>query len=160
MAARRTVNLLGFLICAAMIAFAYYLQFGPAKLHPCPLCIFERIAVAALGIVFLIAFLHHPRSWGRWIYAILILVVAGIGIYISARHVYIQMHPGTVMSCGRASLQTMLRHMPFTTFVQQVLQGSGECAHVDRWLGFTLPGWVLVVTCVLGVGGIAANSRK
>lgn len=160
MSIRRAANLLGFLICAAMIAFAYYLQFGPAKLHPCPLCIFERIAVAALGIVFLIAFLHHPRSWGRWIYSILILIVAGIGIYISARHVYIQMHPEVVMSCGRASLKTMLAHLPFTVFVQQVLQGSGECAHVDKWLGFTLPGWVLVATCVLGVGGIAANARK
>jgi disulfide bond formation protein DsbB len=157
---RRFVNLLGFLICAAMIAFAYYLQLGPPQLHPCPLCIFERIAVAALGVVFLIAFLHHPRARGRWVYVLLILIVAGIGIYIAARHVYIQMHPEAVISCGRASLKTMLAHMPFTTFVQQVLQGSGECAHVDKWLGFTLPGWVLGITCVLGVGGIAANARK
>lgn len=160
MSLRRAANLAGFVICAAMIAFAYYLQFGPPNLHPCPLCIFERIAVAALGVVFLLAFSHHPRGWGRWIYAILILIVAGIGIYISARHVYIQMHPRTVMSCGRASLTTMMAHLPFTEFVSQVLRGSGECAHVDKLLGFTLPGWVLAVTCALGLGGIAANTRR
>ncbi|MDN5865122.1 MAG: disulfide bond formation protein B [Gammaproteobacteria bacterium] len=160
MSLRRWVNLAGFLLCAAMIGFAYYLQYGPPRLEPCPLCIFERVAVAALGLVFLIAFLHDPRRWGRWVYVVLIFIVAGIGIFIAARHVYIQMHPETVMSCGGASLKTMIEHLPFTRVVQLVLRGSGECAHIDRLLGFTLPGWVLVATIVLGVAGVAANIRR
>lgn len=157
---RRWTNLLGFLVCAAMIAFAYYLQYGPPQLHPCPLCIFERVAVAALGVVFLLAFLHHPRRWGRWVYVFLLFVVAGIGIYISARHVYIQFHPRTVMSCGGASLEMMINYLPFTKVVQLVLRGSGECAHVYKHIPFTLPGWVLVITVVLGVAGVVANARR
>lgn len=160
MSLRRLGNLAGFVACAGMLGFAYYLQYGPAELNPCPLCIFERIITAALGLVFLLAFLHHPRRWGRWIYATLILVVAGVGIFVSARHIYIQLHPEAVMSCGGASLRAMVSHLPFTEVVRLVLRGSGECAHVDKVLGFTLPGWVLVAMIVLGLGGIAANSRR
>jgi len=157
---RRLGNFLGFAICAAMLGFAYYLQFGPRELTPCPLCIFERFATAALALVFLIAWLHNPKRFGRWIYAGLILVVAAVGTFIAARHVYIQLHPESVMSCGGASLRTMIEHLPAVEVIRQVLRGSGECAHVDKVLGFTLPGWVLVAMVALGVGGIAANSRR
>lgn len=157
---RRIGNLIGFLACVGMLAFAYYLQYGPAKLHPCPLCIFERIITAALALVFLAALLQHPRRWGRWIYVALVLIVAGIGVFVSARHLYIQMHPQAIMSCGGASLNTMIAHLPFTEVVRLVLRGSGECAHVDKVLGFTLPGWVLAAMVVLGVGGIVANIRR
>lgn len=154
---RRLANLLGFVVCAAMLGFAYYLQYGRG-MNPCPLCIFERIITAALGLIFLIAFLHHPKRFGRWIYACLILIVAGVGIFISARHLYIQAHPEIVMSCGGASLKTMVQHLPPFEVIRQVLHGTGECAHVDTFLGFTLPGWVLVAMIVLGLGGIAANT--
>jgi len=157
---RRLGNFLGFAVCAAMLGFAYYLQFGPRQLTPCPLCIFERGATAALGLVFLLAWLQHPRGFGRWIYAALILLVSAVGTFIAARHVYIQLHPETVMSCGGASLHKMIEHLPPGEVIRQVLRGSGECAHVDKVLGFTLPGWVLVAMVVLGVGGIAANSRR
>lgn len=156
---RRLANLIGFAVCAFLLGFAYYLQYGRGMV-PCPLCIFERGAVAALGLVFLVAWLHHPRSFGRWFYAALIVVVAGVGTYIAARHVYIQHHPGAFMSCGGASLKAMIRHLPPVEVIRQVLRGSGECAHVDTFLGVTLPLWVLGAMVVLGVGGVAANSRR
>ncbi len=155
---RRLANLLGLLVCVAMLGFAYYLQYGRG-MNPCPLCIFERIITAALGLVFLIALLHHPKRFGRWVYAFLILIVAGVGVYVSARHLYIQAHPEAVMSCGGASLKVMIQHLPFTEVIRQVLHGSGECAHVDTFLGFALPGWVLVAMSLLGLGGIVANAR-
>ena len=41
-------------------------------LEPCPLCMFQRVAVSAGGAVFLIAFIHNPKRTGAWIYAVLI----------------------------------------------------------------------------------------
>lgn len=156
---RRLGNFLGFAVCAALLGFAYYLQFGRG-MNPCPLCIFERGAVAALGLVFLFAWLHHPRSVGRWVYAGLILMVAAAGTFIAARHVYIQHNPGEVMSCGGASLKAMVRHLPPLEVIRQVLRGSGECAHVDTFLGVSLPLWVLIAMVALGVGGVGVNSRR
>src|SRR5258707_6119993 len=58
---RRIGNLVGFLVCAGMLAFGYYLQFV-AGLEPCPLCIIQRILLFAVGVAFLVAALHHPAG--------------------------------------------------------------------------------------------------
>lgn len=156
---RRLGNFIGFAVCALMLGFAYYLQFGRG-MNPCALCIFERITTAALGLVFLAAWLHHPKRFGRWIYAVLILLVAAVGVFVSARHVYIQhLPPEQIGSCG-ASLNMLLNHLPPWQVIREVLRGSGECAHVDTFLGVSLPLWVLGLTSLLGIGGIAVNSRR
>ena len=84
---------LGFVLCAALIGFAIFSQ-TQWGLQPCPLCIFQRIAFAALGLVFLIGGLHAPRSLGgRRAYSMLALVTAGFGAAISGRHVWLQHLP-------------------------------------------------------------------
>ena len=40
---------LGFLICAGLLGYAIFLQLKMG-LEPCPLCIFQRLAFAALGL--------------------------------------------------------------------------------------------------------------
>jgi len=45
----RQLNALGFLACAALLAYAYYAQ-SVLRVEPCPLCIFQRIGVAATGV--------------------------------------------------------------------------------------------------------------
>jgi disulfide bond formation protein DsbB len=104
---RRLINLAGFLICASLIAYALYSQ-HVLGYEPCPLCIFQRVGVVALGVVFLVAALHHPRGWGRYVYAGLTAIAGLALIGVAARHVYIQsLPPGTVPACG-APLEVML----------------------------------------------------
>ena len=157
---RRTVNSAGFLICAALIAYALYAQFH-LGLDPCPLCIFQRIGIAALGVVFLIAALHDPRAWGTRVYAVLIAIAAIATMAVAARQVYLQhLPPGAIPSCG-APLSMMLKFMPLTTVIRKVLTGSGECGVVNwTFLGLAMPAWVLIWAAALGAGGIIANSRR
>ena len=49
----RQLNLAGFIACAGMMAFAIYAE-RIMLLMPCPLCVLERMAVVALGIVLLV----------------------------------------------------------------------------------------------------------
>jgi len=44
-----------------MLAYALYAQYG-LGLEPCPLCIFQRVTIFALGVFFLAAALQHPRG--------------------------------------------------------------------------------------------------
>ncbi|MEM7279425.1 MAG: disulfide bond formation protein B, partial [Pseudomonadota bacterium] len=43
----RTANLLGFLACAGLMAYALYAEYV-LYLEPCPLCIFQRFGVIAM----------------------------------------------------------------------------------------------------------------
>ena len=45
---RRAAYLLGFLVCAALMGWALWLQYGEG-LEPCPLCMFQRVCVSAVG---------------------------------------------------------------------------------------------------------------
>lgn len=141
---RRPAYLLGSLVCAALMGWALWLQYG-LDLEPCPLCVFQRIAVIATGIVFLIAGIHNPRRVGAAIYAGLTVIVSGIGAALAAWHVWIQAQPkGAVAACGMG-LNYMLETLPLTEVIGRVLKGSGECAE-QGWLfmGLAIPSWTFV----------------
>ena len=141
---RRATYVLGFLVCAGLMAFALYLQYG-LDLDPCPLCIFQRVAVIACGIVFLVAAIQNPGHRGAAFYAILTFVITGVGAALAAWHVWIQGQPkGSVPSCGMG-LDYMLETMPLTDVISKVLKGSGECAE-QGWLflGLAIPSWTFV----------------
>ncbi|HVO07402.1 MAG TPA: disulfide bond formation protein B [Burkholderiaceae bacterium] len=155
---RRTLNLLGFLACAGLLAYAVYVQ-GVLRIDPCPLCIFQRIGIAACGLVFLLAWAHNPASaWGARCYATLVMLAALVTIGIAARHVWIQHLPeDAVPSCG-AGLGFMLQEFPVAEVIRKVLTGSGECHQVNwEFLGLAMPTWVLLAAAGLGTLGAVAN---
>jgi disulfide bond formation protein DsbB len=157
---RRPANALGFLACVALMAYALYAQ-HVLGLEPCPLCIFQRVGVIAVGVVFLIAALHNPGARGARVYGVLLGLTAIAGALVSARHIWIQAQPpGTVAACG-ADLNYLLEIMPVTQVVTKVLTGSGECGKVD-WtlLGLSMPWWVLLSLVALGVWGVVVNFRS
>jgi len=156
----RPANLFGFIACAGLLAYAYFAQYV-LHLDPCPLCIFQRVGIFALGVVFLIAAAHGPKGAGRRVYAGFIAAAALATAGVAARQLYIQhLPPGAVPSCG-ASLNFMLQVLPLKTVLTKVLSGSGECAKIDwRFLGLAMPAWVLISAAVLGVFGVWANTRR
>ncbi|HXS29026.1 MAG TPA: disulfide bond formation protein B [Steroidobacteraceae bacterium] len=154
---RRLLNALGAAACAAMLGYAYFAQYVQ-HYEPCPLCMFQRATILALGIVFIVAAAHSPRGWGRFVYAALIAIAALATIGIAARHLYIQsLPPGSVPSCG-APLDVLVRMFPITTVIAKVLRGGGECAQVNwTFLGLAMPAWVLICAAVLGAYGVMTN---
>jgi protein dithiol:quinone oxidoreductase len=153
----RSLNLLGFLACLGLLGYAWYAQ-AVLGLEPCPLCIFQRIGIGILGVLFALAAVHGPRGWGRAVYGTLQILAALATIGVAARHTWIQSQPpGTVASCG-ASLAYMLKIFPPGQVIRKVLTGSGECARVSwRLLGLTMPAWVLIAAACLGVLALVAN---
>jgi disulfide bond formation protein DsbB len=157
---QRRGNLYGFLACAGLMAYAYYAQ-NILHLEPCPLCIFQRVGVFALGVVFLITAAHDPVGWGRRVYASLLALAALATIGVALRQLYLQsLPPDKVPACG-ASLDFMLRVFSLGEVLTKVLTGSGECARVTwTFLGLAMPGWVLIAAVVLGGFGLWVNLRR
>jgi disulfide bond formation protein DsbB len=157
---RRTGNLLGFTACAGLLGYAYYAQFV-LHLDPCPLCIFQRVGIFAIGLVFLLAAAHDPVGGLKRAYAALLALSALATGGVAVRQLYIQSLPeGSVPACG-ASLDFMLKVFSLSEVLVKVLTGSGECAKVTwRFLGLAMPGWVLIAVLVLGAFGLWINLRR
>jgi disulfide bond formation protein DsbB len=151
---RRLLNLAGFLACAGMMGFALYAQYV-LFLEPCPMCVFQRVATIAVGLVFLIAALHNPGQTGSRIYALFIAVFAGIGVGIATWHVRLQMMPADEVP------EYIMDNFALFDALGMIFKGSGECAEVV-WslLGLSMPSWVIIGLGGLGIFGIWNNFRK
>jgi len=154
---RRLANVAGALACFAMIGYALYTQRFQA-LDPCPLCIFQRIGVFAMGVGFLVAALLPQRRWAGILgsVAVLLPVLATAGV--AVRHLYIQSLPADLVPACGATLDYMWEVFPVMDVLGKVLSGSGECAQVDwTFLGLAMPGWVLICALALGIGAVLVN---
>ena len=155
----RGANTAGFLACSALTAYALYAQ-TVLGLDPCPLCIFQRVAVICLGLLFLVAAVHAAGPGVRRFYAVLIALTALAGGGVAGRQLWLQaLPPERVPACG-PGLDFMLEAFPVGEMLMTVLSGSGECAKVDWTLfGLSMPGWVLIALLVLGTFGVVLNWR-
>jgi len=156
-------SLAGLALCVMMMAVALGLE-HIVGLEPCPLCVFQRVAVIAAGLVFALAAVHAPKGRvGAVIYGVLAGLAVIAGIAIAARHLWLQSLPADqVPSCG-PGLDYMVEVLPLQKVIGSVLSGSGECAEVGaRLLGLSLPGWTLIgflVVLVVPVGMCLSGRR-
>lgn len=155
----RTLSALGFLACVAGLALAYYVQFQ--GYDPCPMCIFQRLAMAAAGLVFLAGAVHGPKACGRGTYAVLASLFALMGAGIAGRQVWIQhLPPDQALACG-PSLDHLLSIMPLQKVITTVLKGDGSCADVSaQWLGYSLATWSLAAFLLLAIYALLLMRRE
>ncbi|WP_068857648.1 disulfide bond formation protein B [Perlucidibaca aquatica] len=156
----RICNALVALVALVAMLVALYLQHYQG-LEPCPLCVFQRVAVIGVGVMALIAAVHGPQAWGQRVYAGVMSLSAVAGVVVAGRHVWLQHLPADqVPSCG-PGLDFWIAALPWQQVVQQVFQGSGECAKVD-WtlLGLSLPMWTLMLFIGLLLAALVQLVRR
>ena len=156
----RICNALIALVALVAMLVALYLQHYQG-LEPCPLCVFQRVAVIGVGVMALIAAVHGPQAWGQRVYAGVMALSAVAGVVVAGRHVWLQHLPADqVPSCG-PGLDFWIAALPWQQVVQQVFQGSGECAKVD-WtlLGLSLPMWTLMLFVGLLLAALVQLVRR
>lgn len=154
------VNAAGALVGVLLLGFGYFLEYAEG-LAPCPLCVLQRAAFAALAVVSAAAAIHRPRSrGGAYAYGVAGGIAAASGAGVAARHVHLQnLPPGETPECG-PGLEYMLDTFPITEAVRMILTGSGECAEVSwSFLSLSIPTWSLIWFIVLGLVCLANNFR-
>lgn len=155
----RNQFLLGFALCAGLLAYALFVQFR-LGIQPCPFCIFQRLAFAALGVVFLMGALHNPRGpGGRKLWGLLALVAATVGAGIAGRHTWVQLHPPELPTCS-PSWNFLVEQNSWLGVVRKVLLATGDCANIDwQFLGLSMPMWSLAWFAILGLAALYAGFR-
>lgn len=152
-------NVAAALVCFALYGYALYAE-HVLGFEPCPLCIFQRVGVIAMGVAFLLAaLLALPGGrWGGFVSVALVLLATAVAAGVAGRHVYVQSQPpGTFESCG-SSLEWMMEINPLFEVIRKVLSAPGECANIDwTFLGLSMPAWVLLWALLLGALGLVVN---
>lgn len=151
---------LGWLACLALMAYALFAQ-HVLHLDPCPLCIFQRIAVISMGVGFFLAWAWSPiSSVGRTLVAAMVAIPALVGVGVAGRHVWLQnLPPNEVPACG-PGLDFLMASFPLKDVLSRVLTGSGQCATIEwSFLGWSMPAWVLLACLVLLVWSLLGWSR-
>lgn len=148
-----------FAASAALLGFALFLQ-ESGGLEPCPMCILQRYAYIAVGIVALVAAIHGPRGAGLTAYGILAALFALVGAGIAIRHSYLQHFPPQVESCG-TDLEFLLDAFPLTQALPKIFAGTGSCSKVDwRFLGLSIPEWNIVWYLAFAAAALWAAFRR
>jgi disulfide bond formation protein DsbB len=145
------------LVACGLIGAAMLLQFVEG-LEPCPLCILQRYAFVAVALFALLAAMlpRLPARVAAWLGVLCALAGAGT----SSWHVWLQLHPPVISSCG-ASLEYMVMNLPLANVLPRVFQGYGDCTKIDwTFLGISIPGWSLIWTVVLAAALVRAQSRR
>lgn len=151
-----------FLFCVASIAYALYHQFYH-WIMPCLQCVYERMAIVAVGVFALLAAVWRPRSRAGIIVACdLVLTSALVGAGVAVRHLMLQYGPPDPAASCDATLPFPINlNDPFwPRWLGALIRPVGDCSQVDFvLLGLSMPAWVLVaclgiglVTVWLGIG--------
>jgi disulfide bond formation protein DsbB len=139
----RSVFLAVFLVCAGLLGYGLYLQHVQNQ-EPCPLCILQRYAFIAVGVIALVAAAHGPRRVGQAVYGLLIALAAGSGAGIAARQSWLQHNPPNVLDCG-PDFYYMLDAFPLSQVLPKIFKGEGDCAKVTwTFLGLSIAEWALL----------------
>ncbi len=140
---RRIPFLALFAVCTALLGFGLYLQHA-VGLEPCPMCIMQRYAFAAVALIALIAGMQGPNLIGRRVYAVLILLTALTGAGIAIRQSWIQRYPPAFAECG-PDLEFMLDSFPLAEALPKIFSGTGDCSAIEwTFLGLSIANWSLL----------------
>ncbi|CEG55802.1 disulfide bond formation protein B [Legionella fallonii] len=118
----------------ASLYFQYYLG-----LHPCPLCIMQRLCVfLLLGVLGLS--LNTLRK--AHFVCLLQILISCAGLYFAARQLWLQSLPAGKAPACMPGLDVLIRYFPWTDVARALFLGAGDCAEVVwSMFGVSMAGW-------------------
>lgn len=144
--------------CVALLAFALYLQ-HVVGLEPCPMCIVQRYALIAVGLVAGLFAIFGNRA-AHLAGSLLALAAAGFGAFVAARQSFLQWYPPEFASCSR-DFYGMIETFPLRRAIPMIFKGSGDCTAIDwTFLGLSIANWSFVAFAAMAAALLFALLRR
>jgi disulfide bond formation protein DsbB len=146
--------------CAGLVAGSFVLV-AWYDLHPCHLCIFQRLLFMKLTVLAALAGLAGVvpgLAWLRWLAGLSGLVVAGLGLGVASHQSWLQAQPPGSVSCLAGEpgwierlVEWLGQRMP------ELFLATGFCDEVEiRIVGLSLAHWALVGFTAFLIGAVWA----
>ncbi len=123
-------------ICFGLLAFAWFLQYGPEKQQPCPLCVLQRYVFLLLGFTALIGAIYHHL----WV-ALLTVFFAVCGIGLAVWHA---LKGAGMTACARDPIGIFVNNLPTANWLPEYFFANGGCADQYFVLGVLVQVWSLL----------------
>lgn len=137
------------LLVAAALFFQY--QLG---LEPCVKCIYQRVAILAIGCVALIPLVAPTSRSAQWLGVIGWLIAAVWGYRIAATHVDLQNSTNAFyMVCD--TFPDFPSFMPLHEWFPGLFGAPGLCGDIDwQFAGISMPGWMQIIFAAYVITGV------
>lgn len=127
-----------------LLVIALYVEFH-LGIAPCPLCVLQRFAFGGVAITALFAYVHHPRRFGKIIYAISCFIFCLCGIGLASRQIWLQHHPLNPNAPCLPGLSYLIQTFSLSDAIQLALRGTIDCGRVNWELfGLSMAEWALL----------------
>lgn len=152
----RKIQTLLTLISLFVLFSSLYFQYG-LNLHPCPLCLMQRLCVFLLlglmGLSLGTVKKAHFVSLAQ-------IIIAGAGVFFSVRQLWLQSLPAGKAPACMPGLDVLIHYFPWQTVAHALLWGDGDCSEVTwTMLGISMPGWSALYFLFMAAAGLLLFSR-
>lgn len=153
------------LLAVAIVAFGLVgagLVLGAVlDLHPCPLCIFQRVLYLVVGFLALLGALLVKQPALRWGAAGLAIATALGGIATAAYQTYMQLFPTPSMECGFSDPTPIERLVDVLGgWWPDMFLATGMCSSKEWvFLGLSMANWSVLCFAALALGTFLAARR-
>lgn len=141
---QRLLVLITFFVLFASLYAQYFLG-----LHPCPLCLMQRICVfILLGLMGLTLGTLKKAH----LISLIQFIIACAGLFFALRQLWLQsLPPGSAPAC-MPGLDVLIRYFPWQSVAKALFWGTGDCAEVSwsMW-GISMPGWAALYFIFMAV---------
>lgn len=155
---------LGIASTSAVLVVASLILGAWLKLHPCPLCIFQRLLFMIMSVLALAALLGAKRPAGR-VAGVLTLLTAISGVAVAGYQVWLQAQPAAMFTCGGANPNLIERLVDWLgQQLPSLFLATGICGDKELViLGYSLAVWsaaAFVVSAVASVWALLRGRRS
>lgn len=130
--------------CAALVVGSIGLT-AWLSLHPCHLCIFQRLLFMILVLIGGVAAWQVSQPIGRWA-GMLSLPVAASGVAVATYQSWLQAQPPGTVSCSAGQPGLIEQFVEWLgERLPQLFMATGFCEEAELWIfGLSLANWALV----------------
>ncbi|MFI4918630.1 MAG: disulfide bond formation protein B [Legionellales bacterium] len=129
-----------FLTVLTLLVFfsSLYFQYV-VGLHPCPLCLMQRLCIFLLLILLGLSLRTVKKAH---VVSLMQVVVAGAGLVFALRQLWLQLLPAGSASACMPGLEILIKYFPWQTVARALFWGTGACGEVTWSLfGVSMAGW-------------------
>ncbi|GLT16573.1 disulfide bond formation protein B [Vibrio zhanjiangensis] len=113
-------------------------------LSPCVMCIYERVAMFAIGGAALVGLIAPNHLLCRWIGLIAWGASAYKGLQLALEHVDYQFNPSPFATCDL--FVSFPDWAPINQWVPWLFEAYGDCSEVVwQFLGLSMPQWLVII---------------